>query len=209
MLRLHRKEIGFTHLFDTKRRVFSCFDLKSLPHFLEIQSSDGSSTRVLVLVPGRPPLCLRCNTLGHMSGACTAPVYVSPDSNEILWKSLHNLVLNILVMTLLLQRFFLIQVPLSLKISGPLLFAMIYLLASGLTFLLGINLILFVDIVSVLLTSVLSVWYILGLRLSLNKRLTLFSPQVEVLLLNLLLNLLSFLLLSLLISMGRFFLSVL
>jgi len=73
IVRLARREKGFEGLFDTKVRIFSCYDLKVLPHFLDIVS-DNTTVRALVIVPDRPPLCLKCEEVGHMSAVCTKSV---------------------------------------------------------------------------------------------------------------------------------------
>ncbi|XP_075553483.1 uncharacterized protein LOC142586111 [Dermacentor variabilis] len=44
------------------------FNVESLPHQIRIQ---GSNT--LVIVPGRPPLCLRCKKSGHITKDCRIP----------------------------------------------------------------------------------------------------------------------------------------
>jgi len=76
VVRLSRREKGLEELFDTKVRIFSCYDLKVLPHFLDIVS-DNTTVRALVIVPDRPPLCLKCEEVGHMSAVCTKSLSVA------------------------------------------------------------------------------------------------------------------------------------
>jgi len=50
------------------KMVFSIDDLKCLPHIFTFRCG----ARALVSAPGRPPLCLRCMTVGHMRRDCGA-----------------------------------------------------------------------------------------------------------------------------------------
>ncbi|KAH7954209.1 hypothetical protein HPB49_016456 [Dermacentor silvarum] len=55
----------------TTRHVRLCLkeglEVKDLPHLWCYQDR-----RFLIVVPGRPPLCLKCGTIGHLNRACTA-----------------------------------------------------------------------------------------------------------------------------------------
>jgi len=50
------------------KMILSVDDIKCLPHVLSFKCG----TKALVSVPGRPPLCLRCMTVGHMRRDCGA-----------------------------------------------------------------------------------------------------------------------------------------
>jgi len=50
------------------KMVLSADDIKCLPHILTFRCG----TRALVSVPGRPPLCLKCMTVGHVRRDCGA-----------------------------------------------------------------------------------------------------------------------------------------
>ena len=50
------------------KMVLSADDIKCLPHILSFKCG----TRALVSVPGRPPVCLKCMTVGHVRRDCGA-----------------------------------------------------------------------------------------------------------------------------------------
>jgi hypothetical protein len=45
-------------------------DMSDIPHFLEVECEEDS-IRAFLTVKGRPPVCLRCKTVGHVSRDCS------------------------------------------------------------------------------------------------------------------------------------------
>ena len=67
-------EEGFTNVATGIRLVTMVGDKKKIPHLVTIKKPiNGQEYELLVTVPGRPPLCLRCKLTGHFRRACHTP----------------------------------------------------------------------------------------------------------------------------------------
>ena len=67
-------EEGYTNVATGIRLVTMVGDRKKIPHLATITNPiNGQQYELLVTVPGRPPLCLRCKLTGHFRRACRTP----------------------------------------------------------------------------------------------------------------------------------------
>jgi hypothetical protein len=55
--------------YSTQRRLVCPAGLAKLPHFLPIDY-EGVTHRCFLFVPGRPPICFKCGSVGHMKSTC-------------------------------------------------------------------------------------------------------------------------------------------
>jgi hypothetical protein len=60
---------GFHGCYSTQRKVLCPAGLSKLPHFINIES-EGVKHRCFLFVPGRPPICFQCGSVGHMKSKC-------------------------------------------------------------------------------------------------------------------------------------------
>ena len=60
---------GFPGCYSTQRKITAAADMRNLPHFVTVKS-EGHSYRTFLFVPGRPPACFACNSIGHMKNSC-------------------------------------------------------------------------------------------------------------------------------------------
>ena len=62
---------GFSNVATGVRLVTMVGDRRKVPHLVTIRNPiNGQEYELLVTVPGRPPLCLRCKLTGHFRRAC-------------------------------------------------------------------------------------------------------------------------------------------
>ena len=67
-------EEGYTNVATGIRLVTMVGDRTKIPHLVTITNPiNGQQYELLVTVPGRPPLCLRCKLTGHFRRACRTP----------------------------------------------------------------------------------------------------------------------------------------
>ena len=65
---------GFENVATGVRTVVMCGNKADLPHFFVVVDKSTKQTfQLLVTVTGRPPICLRCNKVGHFRRECTTP----------------------------------------------------------------------------------------------------------------------------------------
>ena len=65
---------GFENVATGVRTVVMCGNKADLPHFFVVVDKSTKQTfQLLVTVTGRPPICLRCNQVGHFRRECTTP----------------------------------------------------------------------------------------------------------------------------------------
>ena len=65
---------GFENIATGVRTIVMCGNKADLPHFVVVVDKSTKQTfQLLVTVTGRPPICLRCNKVGHFRRECTTP----------------------------------------------------------------------------------------------------------------------------------------
>ena len=68
------KEEGYENVATGVRLVTLIGDRKKLPHLTKVTNPlNGQSYELLITVPGRAPLCLKCKRTGHFRRACQTP----------------------------------------------------------------------------------------------------------------------------------------